>query len=47
MTKYDGDFSQITDPIRTRIVVNTPQQEKQAAEAIAKLFPTVDGEQYS
>ena len=43
MTKYDGDFSQITDPIRTRIVVNTPQQEKQAAEAIAKLFPTVDG----
>ena len=44
MTKYDGDFSQITDPIRTRIVVNTPQQEKQAAEAIAKLFPTVDGE---
>ena len=44
MTKYDGDFSQITDPIRTRIVVNTPQQEKQAAEAISKLFPTVDGE---
>jgi len=44
MTKYDGDFSQITDPIRTRIVVNTPQQEKEAAEQIAKLFPTVDGE---
>ena len=42
--KYDGDFSQITDPIRTRIVVETPQQEKLIAERIAKLFPTVDGE---
>ena len=42
--KYEGDFSQITDPIRTRIVVETPQQEKLIAERIAKLFPTVDGE---
>ena len=42
--KYSGDFSQITDPIRTRIVVETPQQEKLIAERIAKMFPTVDGE---
>jgi len=42
--KYEGDFSQITDGIRTRIVVETPAQEKLVAERIAKLFPTVDGE---
>jgi len=42
--KYEGDFSQITDPIRTRIVVETPQQEKLIAERIANIFPTVDGE---
>ena len=42
--KYNGDFSQITDPIRTRIVVETPEQEKLIAKRIADMFPTVDGE---
>ena len=44
MTKYGGDFSQITDPIRTRILVETPEQEIAVAKRIADLFPTVDGE---
>ena len=42
--KYEGDFSQITDPIRTRIVVETPEQERLMAKRIADRFPTVDGE---
>lgn len=42
--KYEGDFSQITDPLRTRIIVNNPLEEKLAAEQISKLLPTVDGE---
>ena len=42
--KYKGDFSQITDPIRTRIIVETPAQERLIADRIAKQFPVVDGE---
>ena len=42
--KYKGDFSQITDPIRTRIIVETPAQERLIADRIAKQFPAVDGE---
>ena len=34
--KYKGDFSQITDPIRTRIIVETPAQERLIADRIAK-----------
>ena len=44
MEKYEGDFSQLTDPIRTRVIVETPAQEKLVADRIARLFPTVDGE---
>jgi len=42
--KYQGDFSQITDGIRTRIIVETPAQERMIAERIAQQFPVVDGE---
>ena len=42
--KYEGDFSQLTDGIRTRIVVDTPQQEILVAKRIAEKFPSVDGE---
>ena len=44
MEKYEGDFSQLTDPIRTRVIVETPAQEIMVAEKIAKAFPSVDGE---
>ena len=40
--KYEGDFSQITDPLRTRIIVNNPLEEKLAAEQISKLLPTAE-----
>lgn len=40
--KYNSDMSQITDPIRTRIIVNNPAEEVQLAKAIAAKFPAVD-----
>ena len=42
--KYEGDFSQLTDGVRTRIIVETPQQEILVAKRIAEKFPSVDGE---
>ena len=42
--KYEGDFSQITDGMRTRIIVETPAQERMIAERIAQQFSVVDGE---
>jgi hypothetical protein len=41
--KYNGDFSQITDAIRTRIIVDSVAQEDQIAKTIADMFPTIDG----
>jgi len=40
--KYDGDFTQITDPIRTRIVANTTQEADEVAKEIASRYPTKD-----
>ena len=41
-TKYDGDISQITDPIRTRIVVNNPAEEEAVAKIIGDTYPSFD-----
>ena len=40
--KYDGDFLQITDPIRTRIIANTTQEADEFARQIANRYPTKD-----
>ena len=40
--KYNGDISQMTDPIRTRIIVNNPKEEVEIAKAIAAKFPAMD-----
>jgi hypothetical protein len=40
--KYQGDMSQLTDPIRTRIVVKTPAEEEAVAKAIGKRFNVFD-----
>jgi hypothetical protein len=40
--KYNGDIGQMTDPIRTRIIVNTPAEERELAKAIADKFPAMD-----
>ena len=40
--KYGGDISQMTDPIRTRIIVNNPAEERELAKAIADKFPAID-----
>ena len=40
--KYAGDVSQMTDAIRTRIIVNTPAEEVELAKKIADKFPTID-----
>lgn len=40
--KYQGDMSQITDPIRTRIVVNTPAEEEAVAKLIGQRYDVFD-----
>jgi hypothetical protein len=40
--KYDGDFTQITDPIRTRVIANTTQEADEFASQIANRYPTKD-----
>ena len=40
--KYQGDMSQITDPIRTRIVVNTPAEEEAVAKFIGQRYDVFD-----
>jgi hypothetical protein len=40
--KYGGDVTQLTDPIRTRIVVNTPAEEEAVAKAIGEKFNVFD-----
>ena len=40
--KYNGDIGQMTDPIRTRIIVDTPAEEAQLAKAISDQFPALD-----
>lgn len=40
--KYDDDFTRITDPIRTRIVVETVEESDKIAKEIANKFPTKD-----
>jgi hypothetical protein len=40
--KYDGDFTRITDPIRTRVIANTTQEADEFARLIANRYPTKD-----
>jgi hypothetical protein len=40
--KYQGDMSQITDPIRTRIVVNTPAEEEAVAKLLGQRYDVFD-----
>jgi len=40
--KYQGDMSQLTDPIRTRIVVNTPAEEEAVAKLIGQRYDVFD-----
>ena len=40
--KYQGDMSQITDPIRTRIVVNNPAEEEAVAKLIGQRYDVFD-----
>ena len=40
--KYDGDFTRITDPIRTRVIANTTQEADEFARQIANRYPTKD-----
>ena len=40
--KYDGDFTRITDPIRTRVIANTTQEADEFARQIASRYPTKD-----
>jgi len=40
--KYDGDFTRITDPIRTRVIANTTQEADEYARLIANRYPTKD-----
>ena len=40
--KYAGDVTQLTDPIRTRIVVKTPAEEEAVAKALADKFKVFD-----
>ena len=40
--KYNGDISQMTDSIRTRIIVNNPKEEAEIAKAIAAKFSAMD-----
>lgn len=41
-TKYGGDTSQLTDPIRTRIVVNNPAEEEAVAKLIGQRYDVFD-----
>jgi len=40
--KYDNDFLQITDVIRTRVIANTTQEANEFARQIANRYPTKD-----
>ena len=40
--KYSGDVSQITDPIRTQVIVETTQEADDMAEALAKRYAVKD-----
>jgi len=40
--KYEGDISQVTDPIRTRIVVNNPAEEESVAKLIGQKYDVFD-----
>ena len=40
--KYGGDFTQLTDPIRTRVIANTTQEADEFAREIANRYPTKD-----
>ena len=40
--KYDGDVSQLTDGIRTRIVVKTPLEEENVAKVIGQKYDVFD-----
>jgi hypothetical protein len=41
-TKTGGDVSNITDPIRTRIVINTPEEEEIVAKILAQNYKVFD-----
>ena len=46
--KYDNDVNQITDAIRTRILVNTTEEADRVAKEMGERFPTIDsGNQYN
>ena len=40
--KYGGDINQITDPIRTRVIVDTAQEAREVANQIGKRFEMID-----
>jgi len=40
--KYGGDINQITDPIRTRVIVETAQEAREVANQISKKYQTID-----
>jgi ppGpp synthetase/RelA/SpoT-type nucleotidyltranferase len=40
--KYDNDVNQITDAIRTRILVNTTEEADRIAKEMGEKFPTID-----
>ena len=40
--KYFGDFTQVTDPMRTRVIANTTQEADEFARLIANRYPTKD-----
>ena len=40
--KFDGDVTQLTDPIRTRIVVKTPAEEEAVAKMIGQKYNVYD-----
>jgi hypothetical protein len=40
--KYGGDFRQISDVIRTRVIANTTQEADDFAREIASRYPTKD-----
>jgi len=40
--KYGGDINQITDPIRTRVIVETAQEAREVANQIGKKYEMID-----
>ena len=42
VTKYDGDVSKITDAIRTRVIVKTPQDEEKILKLLSENFEVLD-----